>query len=102
MIWKKIAFFYIFSFFTVVPSFYAQSSWNQIKNGATSDLVAVYFTSAERGFVAGDKGYLAQTSDGGISWTRQLIDADEDINEIYFRNDKNGYVVAGKKNVSDR
>ncbi len=97
MIWKKIAFFYIPAFLAVVPAFYAQSSWNQIKHGATSDLVAVYFTSAERGFVAGDKGYLAQTTDGGRTWAKQLINADEDINEIYFRNDKNGYVVAGKK-----
>jgi photosystem II stability/assembly factor-like uncharacterized protein len=94
---KKITFFYIFTFLSVVPAFHAQSSWNQIKNGATSDLVAVYFTSAERGFVAGDKGYLAQTTDGGRTWARQLLNADEDINEIYFRNDKNGYVVAGKK-----
>ncbi len=97
MIWKKIAFFYIFTFLAVVPALHAQSSWNQIKNGATSDLVAVYFTSAERGFIAGDKGYLAQTTDGGKTWAQQLINADEDINEIYFRNDKNGYVVAGKK-----
>ncbi len=94
---KKITFFYIFTSLSVVPAFHAQSSWNQIKNGATSDLVAVYFTSAERGFVAGDKGYLAQTTDGGRTWARQLLNADEDINEIYFRNDKNGYVVAGKK-----
>ncbi|MDQ3713358.1 MAG: YCF48-related protein, partial [Acidobacteriota bacterium] len=97
MIWKKIAFFYTFAFLAAVPAFYAQSGWNQINNGATSDLVAVYFMSAERGFVAGDKGYLAQTSDAGRTWTRQLIDADEGINEIYFRNDRNGYVVAGKK-----
>jgi len=97
IVWKKIAFFYIFTSLAVVPAFYAQLSWNQINNGATSDLVAVYFTSAERGFVAGDKGYLAQTNDGGKTWVRQLLNADENINEIYFRNDKNGYVVAGKR-----
>ncbi len=75
----------------------AQSSWKIIKPATTSDLVAVYFTSADRGFVAGDKGYFAQTSDGGKTWSKQFIYTEEDINEIYFRNDNNGYVVAGKK-----
>ena len=78
-------------------TFYSQSGWNPIKGDSASDLVAVYFTSSERGFVAGDKGYLAQTTSGGRIWTRQTIDTVENINEIYFRNEKNGYVVAGKK-----
>lgn len=77
--------------------FYAQSSWQAVKSGGRGDLVAVFFTSADRGFVAGDNGYLAQTSDGGRTWTKQQISTTENINEIYFRNEKNGYVVAGKK-----
>lgn len=75
----------------------AQTAWRNVKNGASGDLVAVYFTSSERGFVAGDKGYLEQTTDGGRTWTRQNLSTDEDINEIYFRSDNNGYVVAGKE-----
>ena len=81
-------------------TFYAQSSWKSVKSGSPGDLVAVYFTSAERGFVAGDNGFLAQTSNGGKTWTKQSIGTTEDINEIYFRNEKNGYVVAGKKMFS--
>lgn len=75
----------------------AQTGWNPLRSGTPSDLVAVYFTSAERGFIAGDKGYFAQTANGGKTWSKQFIYTDEDINEIYFRNDNNGYVVAGKK-----
>jgi photosystem II stability/assembly factor-like uncharacterized protein len=75
----------------------AQPGWNPIKSGSASDLVAVYFTSSDRGFVAGDKGYLAQTTNGGRNWAKQAIDTTEDINEIYFRNENNGYVVAGRK-----
>lgn len=78
-------------------AFDAQSSWNAQNSGGAGDLVAVYFTSAERGFVAGDAGFLSQTDDGGKTWTKQVIGTTEDINEIYFRNDDNGYVVAGKK-----
>ncbi len=75
----------------------AQAGWNPLKSGSASDLVAVYFTSAERGFIAGDQGYFAQTTNGGKTWTKQFIYTEEDINEIYFRNENNGYVVAGKK-----
>ena len=75
----------------------AQSGWSPRSTGdAKVDLVAVWFTSAKRGFVAGDHGYLASTRDGGQTWTQYPLNTTEDINEIYFRNDDNGYLVAGK------
>ncbi len=82
------------------PFLFAQNGWVPSKSSGLSDLVAVFFTSSERGFVAGDKGYFAFTNDGGASWTKQSVDTTDDINEIYFRNDDNGYVVAGKKMFS--
>lgn len=60
------------------------------------DLVAVFFTSSDRGFVAGDDGFLSSTNDGGKTWTRYFLNTNENINEIYFRNDNNGYLVAGR------
>lgn len=92
----KTVFTSVFALSAASPIF-AQSGWNPLKSGTPSDLVAVYFTSAERGFIAGDKGYFAQTTNGGKNWSKQFIYTEEDINEIYFRNDNNGYVVAGKK-----
>jgi photosystem II stability/assembly factor-like uncharacterized protein len=75
----------------------AQTGWSTAKSGTGSDLVAVYFTSADVGWVAGDNGYLASTTDGGVSWKTYPLNTTEDINEIYFRNEKNGYLVAGRK-----
>ncbi len=75
---------------------YGQAGWIAKSTGSGGDLVAVYFTSATTGFVAGDEGYLASTTDGGRSWTKYPLNTTEDINEIYFRNDKDGYLVAGK------
>ncbi len=76
---------------------YAQGTWTARRTGdAAVDLVAVHFTSSNRGFVAGDGGYLASTNDGGKTWTRYPLNTTQDINEIYFRSDKNGYLVAGK------
>lgn len=75
----------------------SQGTWTQVPSGTSADLVAVYFTSAETGWVAGDNGYLASTTDGGRSWRRYPLNTTENINEIYFRNEKNGYLVAGRK-----
>lgn len=93
---KKVILFGFITLFAA-PGFYAQAGWNVVKNSASGDLVTVYFTSSERGYVAGDKGYFAFTLDGGRNWTKQSINTQDDINEIYFRNEDNGYVVAGKK-----
>lgn len=75
----------------------AQTTWRPTALRSSADLVAVFFTSAAKGWIAGDNGYLAFTTDGGRSWTRQSIGTTENINEIYFRNDDNGYLVAGRK-----
>ena len=93
---KKTALF-LFAFFLSVQICTAQTNWTVNRNGAGGDLVAVYFTSAEKGWIAGDNGYLAVTADGGRNWTKQDLGTTESINEIYFRNDENGYLVAGKK-----
>lgn len=75
----------------------AQTGWTRLARPGDVDLVAVYFTSSETGWVAGDGGFLAVTGDGGRSWRRVELNTTEDINEIYFRNDNNGYLVAGRK-----
>lgn len=92
---KTILFVFVVLF--AAQNFYAQTGWSARKAAGAGDLVAVYFTSSKDGFVAGDKGFLASTKDGGRNWTKQNLNTDEDINEIYFRNDSNGYLVAGKK-----
>ena len=76
---------------------HAQAGWTTQRPTTSADLVAVYFTSAENGWVAGDNGYLASTADGGRTWKTYPLNTTEDINEIYFRNEKNGYLVAGRK-----
>lgn len=89
--------FVLFAFFLSFQIITAQTDWKVNRSGAGGDLIAVFFTSAEKGWIAGDDGYLAWTADGGRNWTRQDIGTKESINEIYFRNDDNGYLVAGKK-----
>ncbi len=79
-----------------IPGF-AQDGWQLKRSAGTGDLISVFFTSSDTGWVAGDEGYLAETHDGGNSWTRKVLNTAANINEIYFRNDDDGYLVAGRK-----
>lgn len=47
-------------------------SWKQGKVPVASDLVAVSFPSAQRGWAVGHDGVVLHTADGGTTWTRQL------------------------------
>jgi len=94
-IFKKAISIFIFTALISV-SIFAQS-WTASKTGSKGDLISVYFTSANTGWVAGDDGYLASTNDGGKTWSQKRIETQDSINEIYFRNQDNGYLVAGRK-----
>lgn len=93
---KIIALTILFSSFFAL-NLHAQTGWIRQTTTLRGDLVAVFFTSSDKGWVAGDSGYLASTTDGGQTWTKYPLNTTEDINEIYFRNDDNGYLVAGRK-----
>ncbi len=94
--WKKLVFFGLGLFMLSVPVF-SQSFWNSSKVSGKGDLVTVFFNSSNDGWIAGDEGFLAYTKDGGKSWKAQEIRTKDTINEIFFRNEDNGYLVTGKK-----
>jgi photosystem II stability/assembly factor-like uncharacterized protein len=74
----------------------AQVGWTGTRRGQPAkDLNAVYFADTKRGWIAGDAGFVSYTSDGGRSWTPQSIETKDAINDLYFRNKDNGYIVAG-------
>lgn len=74
----------------------AQEGWVSVKGGATGkDLNAVYFADSKRGWVAGDSGFVSRTTDGGLTWAEQTVATRDAINDIYFRNKDDGYLLAG-------
>lgn len=75
----------------------AQSNWSPLFRQTAGDLVSVFFTSSDKGFIGGDNGYFAFTKDSGVSWTKMPLNTNDNVNDIYFRNDDNGYVLVGKK-----
>lgn len=47
-------------------------SWRQIEVPVSTDLLAVQFIDAERGWIAGDSGVILQTMDGGETWAKKM------------------------------
>ena len=59
------------------------------------DLNTVFFLNSKRGWVGGDKGFLSRTDDGGHSWVQQTVETTNAINDIYFRDKEDGFLIAG-------
>ena len=71
------------------------SGWSGGRQGiAGKDLNAVYFLDSKRGWVAGDGGLLLRTRDGGQHWSRQNVPTKAAFNDVYFRNEEDGYLLA--------
>lgn len=73
-----------------------QEGWIATKvSAATGDLNTVFFLDSKRGWVGGDNGFLGSTDDGGHTWVRQSIGTTDAINDIYFRDKEDGFLIAG-------
>ncbi|MFN2595574.1 MAG: WD40/YVTN/BNR-like repeat-containing protein [Pyrinomonadaceae bacterium] len=76
----------------------ARAGWVAARRGeAGRDLNAVYFASDKRGWIAGDGGQVLRTEDGGRTWLAQQAGTDASINDIYFRDGDDGYLLAGNQ-----
>ncbi|MCA1593179.1 MAG: hypothetical protein LC754_11115 [Acidobacteria bacterium] len=87
----------------IVSDARAQEGWvTQRRGQAGKDLNAVYFVDAKRGWIAGDDGLVLSTEDGGRIWAQQATGTRESINDIYFRDKEDGYLLAGNQIFSTK
>ena len=79
----------------------AAQDWRVVRRaaatGANRDFNTVHFANDEHGWVAGDRGVIFQTRDGGTTWTPQSSGVTGDINDIYFRNEEDGFFLVGNR-----
>ncbi len=74
----------------------AQDLWTATRIAPTGqDLNTVFFLDSKRGWVGGDNGFLSRTDDSGRSWVQQVVGTTDAINDIYFRNKEDGFLLAG-------
>lgn len=85
----------LFLFFVATP-IKSQQGWIATQVAAPDqDLNTVFFLDNKRGWIGGDNGFLSRTEDGGHSWIKQTVQTNAAINDIYFRDQEAGFLIAG-------
>lgn len=73
--------------------------WEPVHVGEDIKLNDVFFVSADVGWVAGDKGSIYHTKDGGKSWTAQLggdpASSAKPVKDLRFLDEKHGWAILG-------
>ena len=83
---------FLLSAFCLLPSATA-ATWSRQQTGTLSGLRAVYFLNHDHGWVAGTGGTLLETVDGGANWKRLLPLTRDNISDIYFANERIGWLL---------
>ena len=92
---RRVTLAALFLFFVAAP-IKSQQGWVATQVApAGQDLNTVYFLDSKRGWVGGDNGFLSRTEDGGRTWVKQLVQTTDAINDIYFRDKEDGFLIAG-------
>jgi len=65
----------VFFLFLCGISSFAQTGWILQPSAVKGDLIAVFFTSSDKAWIAGDDGFWASTKDGGKTWAKYELGA---------------------------
>lgn len=72
--------------------------WRAERRGeAGKDLNTVFFVDRKRGWAAGDGGVVVRTEDEGRTWARQALGSNDPVNDIYFLDKEDGYLLSGNR-----
>ncbi len=71
---------------------FSQTGWTQLGTGTSGYLTSVWFTDGNTGYLGGQNGYIAKTTNGGLNWVTQTSGASGFIREIEFVNTNTGYL----------
>ena len=78
----------------------AAASWQRQRTSSMAWLHSVFFLDQNRGWVAGSRGTLLATTDGGIHWRGLSRPTEDVIRDVYFSDELNGVIVC-ERNVYD-
>jgi photosystem II stability/assembly factor-like uncharacterized protein len=79
-----------------VVSAQSQEGWVPTQVGPPgTDLNTIFFLDNNRGWIGGDGGFVTRTDDGGRSWVQEIMGTSNAVNDIYFRNRDDGFLLAG-------
>ena len=68
-------------------------SWTRQTSGTLSWFHSVFFLDQNRGWAIGSKGVLLKTADGGETWRFRPKPGEDNLRDIYFTDEQNGWLV---------
>ena len=86
----------ILVFFISNTIVFSQSYWTKVNSPVSVNLRNCVFTDNLNGWAAGDDGVIVHTSDGGSTFVIQNSTIPYYINDIFFLNNRLGWVVANE------
>lgn len=76
---------------------YSQSGWFYQNSGTQNTLTSVCFVNPETGYICGLFGTFLKTTNGGVNWSRRIIDSTSLYMSVYFFNTSTGYMISQSK-----
>lgn len=84
----------IFIFLVTVFCFQtADAGWSRQNSGTLAWLHSIYFLDENRGWIAGSRGTVLTTGDGGKTWTRTVKFTGDTIRDVYFADARSGWIL---------
>ncbi len=70
-----------------------KAGWVKQNSGTFAWLHSVYFVNQNKGWVVGSKGTFLTTEDGGQTWKQNKKITEDNIRDVYFSDEKNGWLL---------
>ncbi len=71
------------------------NTWEVQSKRPVVELLNVYFTDTDTGWVVGDGGLILHTKDAGKTWKSQKSGTKLTLNRVYFVNNDEGWIIGG-------
>ena len=68
------------------------TTWSKVWT-VESRITNIFFINNQRGWLSGDRGFIARTTDGGLTWSKEPAPTSADLTSIFFINEQTGWVV---------
>ncbi len=79
---------------TIIYTENGGNNW-EIRSFNNSRWQSVYITQSGRAWAVGQNGNIAFSTDWGYSWTPQLSNTNQELWQVYFVNDNEGWIAGG-------
>ncbi|MBE0651738.1 MAG: hypothetical protein IH595_12975 [Bacteroidales bacterium] len=94
---KKLTFFCVVAIAIILSgcnkNLSVQPHWTQLNSGTNSDLIDVFFSSPDLGYVLTDSNLILKTTNGGKTWRSLPIQHATEASSLFFTSERTGYVI---------